>query len=259
MTDVSIIGCGNMGSALIRGLADSDAHRVTAIDVDSDALAAVEAYSDWTTEDIDAAAESDVVIIAVKPDVVGAILDELELSPDHTLVTFAAGVSTDFVAGRTPATVVRVMPNLAAATGNMAAAVTRDTVTDEVREILAAVGEFAEIDESRMDIATAVNGSGPAFVYYLIQGMKQAGIEGGLDPEQAETLAAQTFKGAAETALRSEDSLDDMIDAVCSPNGTTIEGMELLWDSDVHEELGAAVAAAEERSGELAEEATEDA
>ncbi len=253
MTDVSIIGCGHMGSALIRGLSTSDAHRVTAIDVDPDALAAVEEYSDWTTHDIAAAAESDVVIIAVKPDVVGTILDELELSPEHTLVTFAAGVSTDFVAGRTPATVVRVMPNLAAETRNMAAAVTEDTVTDEVLGILDAVGEYAEIDEAQMDIATAVNGSGPAFVYYLIQGMKQAGIDGGLDPEQAETLATQTFRGAAEMALQSDDDLDDMIDAVCSPNGTTIEGMEVLWDSNVQAEISEAVAAAEERSRELAE------
>jgi len=148
--------------------------------------------------------------------------------------------------------VVRVMPNLAAETRDMAAAAT-GAVDDAVRTILADVGEFVEVEESRMDVATAVNGSGPAFVFYLIQAMRDAGVDAGLDEEQAETLAAQTFKGAAETVLRSERSIEDLIDAVCSPNGTTIEGMEVLWDSEADGAVADAVAAAEERSRELAD------
>jgi len=143
------------------------------------------------------------------------------------------------------------MPNLNAETRNMAAAVT-GAVDDTVRALLDEVGEYAEIQESEMDIATAVNGSGPAFVFYLIGAMQQAGVDGGLSDEQAKTLAAQTFKGAAETVLRSEQSIDELIDAVCSEGGTTIEGMELLWDSDVEENVAAAVGAAEERSREMA-------
>nr|WP_324254868.1 pyrroline-5-carboxylate reductase [Halapricum desulfuricans] len=253
MVDVSVIGCGNMGSALVKGFARSGQHRVTAIDADPDALEAVEAYSTTTTTDLAAAGESDVVVLAVKPDVVATVLDELELSTDQTLVTVAAGVSRSFVADHTDATVVRVMPNLAAETGDMAAAVTRDGLSEDVRELLETVGEYAVIDEALMDISTAVNGSGPAFVFYLIGAMKEAGIEGGLEPEQAETLAAQTFKGAAETVLRDERSVDELIDAVCSPNGTTIEGMEVLWDSDVEDRIVEAVGAAERRSAEIAE------
>ena len=109
-----------------------------------------------------------------------------------------------------------------------------------------------------MDISTAVNGSGPAFVFYLIDAMKEAGIEGGLDPEQAETLAAQTFKGAAETVLRDDRSVEELIDAVCSPGGTTIEGMDVLWDSDVEAKVIEAVLAAERRSEEIAEEFHDD-
>jgi pyrroline-5-carboxylate reductase len=146
------------------------------------------------------------------------------------------------------------MPNLAAETGDMAAAATEEGIDDDVRELLSAVGEFVEIDEGLMDISTAVNGSGPAFVFYLIDAMKEAGVEGGLDPEQAETLAAQTFKGAAETVLRDERTVDELIDGVGSPNGTTIEGMEVLWDSDADAAVIEAVAAAEERSRELAED-----
>ena len=247
MTRVSVVGCGNMGGAFLKGLAGVGAHHLTAIDLDPDALEAVEEAATETTDDIAAAKEAEVVIVAVKPDVVGAILDDLDLSADQTLVTLAAGVSREFVADRTDASVVRIMPNLAAETGNMAAAATEESLTDEVRELLDDVGE------SLMDIATAVNGSGPAFVFYLIDAMKQAGIEGGLEPGQAETLAAQTFKGAAETVLRDDRSVDELIDAVCSPNGTTIEGMEVLWDSDADEAVIDAVAAAEERSREIAE------
>ena len=82
--------------------------------------------------------------------------------------------------------------------------------------------------------------------------MKEAGVEDGMDADAAEVLAAQTFVGAAEIVLRSDEDIDDLIDAVCSPNGTTIEGMEILWNSDVAEVFGDAVLAAAERSRELA-------
>jgi pyrroline-5-carboxylate reductase len=84
--------------------------------------------------------------------------------------------------------------------------------------------------------------------------MTEGAVAEGMDSADAETLAAQTVKGAAETVLRSDRSVDDLIDAVCSPNGTTIEGMEVLWDSDFAEAMGAALAAATRRSRELAAE-----
>jgi pyrroline-5-carboxylate reductase len=253
MTRVSVIGCGNMGGALLRGLARTGSYHLTAIDLDPDALAAVEDAADETTDDVAAARDADIVVLAVKPDVAEHVLADLDLRADQQLVTLAAGLPREFVAERTPATVVRIMPNLAAETGNMAAAATNDGLTDEVRAMLDDAGEFVEVDESLMHISTAVNGSGPAFAFYLIDAMKQAGIDGGLDPEQAETLAAQTFKGAAETVLRDDRSVDELIDAVCSPNGTTIEGMKVLWDSDADQAVIDAVAAAEKRSRELAE------
>ena len=252
MTRVSVIGCGNMGGAFLKGLARSGRHHLTAIDLDPEARVAVEPYADETTADTAAATTAEVVVLAVKPDIVAAVLEDLSLSTDHTLVTLAAGVARDFVAARTDANVVRVMPNLAAETGTMAAAVTTTGLTDEVRTLLDELGEFAEIDEAQMDIATAVNGSGPAFAFYLIDAVKQAGIDGGLAPEAAERLAAQTFKGAAETVLRDDRSVDELIDAVCSPNGTTIEGMRVLWDSDADADVAAAVGAAERRSREIA-------
>ncbi len=253
MVHVSVIGVGNMGGAFVTGLSREGSHTVTAIDADPDALSAIEPHTEETTTDLDAARETDVVVLAVKPGAVDAVLADLDLRAEQTLLTFAAGVGREHVDEQTDATVVRAMPNLAAETGDMAAAVTPNA-TDEIRALLDAVGEFVEIEESLFDTATAVNGSGPAFVFYLIDAMKQRGIDDGLDPRDAEVLAAQTFRGAAETVLRDERSVDELIDAVCSPNGTTIEGMKMLWDSDVQAEFGAAVGAAKRRSEELAAE-----
>jgi pyrroline-5-carboxylate reductase (EC 1.5.1.2) len=250
MTHLSVVGCGNMGGALLQGLAESGDHRLVGCDIDPDARASVADYCE-PTDDLAVAAEADYVVLAIKPDSVADLLPALDLDSDQTLISIAAGVSTDYLADLTDAEIVRLMPNLNAETRNMAAAVT-GAVDDTVRALLDEVGEYAEIQESEMDIATAVNGSGPAFVFYLIGAMQQAGVDGGLSDEQAKTLAAQTFKGAAETVLRSEQSIDELIDAVCSEGGTTIEGMELLWDSDVEENVAAAVAAAEERSREMA-------
>jgi pyrroline-5-carboxylate reductase len=252
MAHVSVIGVGNMGGAFVTGLARDGTHTVTAIDADPDAIAAVEPHADATTTDLATARESEVVVLTVKPDVVDAVMADLDLRPGQTLLTFAAGVSREYVDERTDATVVRAMPNLAAETGDTAAAVTPNA-TDEARTLLSAVGEFVEVDESLLDTATAVNGSGPAFVFYLVGAMKQAAVDGGFEPDQAEVLAAQTFRGAAETVLSDDRSVDELIDAVCSPDGTTIEGMEVLWDSDVEEEVAAAVEAAQRRSAEISE------
>jgi pyrroline-5-carboxylate reductase len=259
--NVSVIGCGNMGGALVRGLADAGGHRVTACDLDEAARDAVAPYCEATTADVDEASEATVVVLAVKPSAVGGVLDALSLDADQTLVTFAAGVPTDLVAPRTAAGVVRVMPNLAAEFRAAAAAVAPAADADaedlaRARALLEDVGVAVEVDESLMDAATALNGSGPAFVFYLVGAMADAAVAEGMAADDAERLAAQTFKGAAETVLRSDRSVDDLIDAVCSPNGTTVEGMEVLWDSTADEDVAAALAAAAARSRELAEEAS---
>ena len=145
------------------------------------------------------------------------------------------------------------MPNLAAEYGEMGGAVTPEP-TGDVAAVLSDLGTVVTIEEQQMDLATAINGSGPAFVFYLIGAMAEAGVEGGLDRESAQALAAQTFKGAAEIVQQSDESVEDLIDAVATEGGTTIEGMEVLWDSDVADVLGEAVAATEERSAEITRE-----
>jgi len=258
MTTVTVVGCGNMGSAIVKGLARAGNHEVSAADPDADALEAVEPYAAVTATDATEVTDTDIVFVAVKPHLVGDVVDSLALSPDQTLVTIAAGVPVEFVAERTDATVVRIMPNLAAETGDMAAAVTWDEPDTDLAAVLDDLGAFVEIDEDLMDVATALNGSGPAFVFYLLQAMKEGAVAEGLTAEAAETLAVQTFVGAAETVRHDDRSLEALIDAVCSPNGTTIEGMEVLWDSDADEAVADALAAAAERSAELAQESSDD-
>ena len=252
MVEVSVVGCGHLGSAVIRGLAQSGEHTITACDLDEDALAAVESDVERTTTDVNQATSAPVVILAVRPQTVSPVLDDLEMDQDQTLLSFAAAVPTDFIEDRTGTTVIRGMPNLAVENGLTAAAVTADG-DETVQAVLDDLGKYVVVDESLMDISTALNGSGPAFVFYLIKELAAAGVERGFDEDDAALLAAQTVKGAAEIALQSDESLDDLIDAVTSEGGTTIEGMEVLWESDVDDVLERTVRAAEERSLEIAE------
>lgn len=243
-----------MGSALVRGLAATGEHTITACDADPEALEPVAAHADRTTTSLETAADADVIFLVVKPDHVGEVLSDLDLENGQTLVSFAAAVSTDYIEARTDATVERVMPNLAAENGNVAAAIASPVEDDTVRTMLSDLGTVVEVDESHMDLATAVNGSGPAFVFYFIQAMKRAAMDGGMSDTAAESLVAQTFKGAAETVLESDRSVDELIDAVCSPNGTTIEGMRVLRDSDVEEVIAETIAVTEDRAEEIRSE-----
>jgi pyrroline-5-carboxylate reductase len=253
MDEVSVIGCGNMGRSLITGLARDGGFHVTGYDIDPEALAAVEGMC-HPTDDLTVAATAPTVVLAVKPTIVPIVLGELELGATQTLMTIAAGVERAYVQAHTPATVVRVMPNLAAEYGEMAAAVSWDAPDAGVQAILEAVGSYVEIDEALMDVATALNGSGPAFVYYLIEAMAARASAAGMDPTDARVLATQTFKGAASTVAAADAPIESLIDAVCSPQGTTIEGMAVLRESTVAAELGDALDAAARRSAELAAE-----
>jgi len=251
---VTVIGCGNLGSAVVEGLVNKG-YDVVACDKDEEAL---DALSDGVMKEKDAgkAVEgSELVVVAVKPEVVGPVLGSFDADDGQVVASFAAAVSLGYVRERTDGRAVRVMPNLAGEYNEMTGAVCADDgVPDEVARVLDDLGSYVEVDEELMDIATAVNGSGPAFVFYAMKAMRDAGVEGGLDEEDAGTLIAQTFRGAAAIVQNDERSLDELIDAVCSPGGTTVEGMEVLRESDAGRPFADAVGAAERRSVEITEE-----
>ena len=251
---VTVIGCGNLGSAVVEGLVN-EGHDVVACDKDEEALAALSDDVEKMDDSSEAVEDADLIVIAVKPDVVGPVLGSFAADEDQVVASFAAAVSLGYVRERTDARAVRVMPNLAGEYNEMAAAVCPEgDVPDVVARALDDLGSYVEVDEELMDIATAVNGSGPAFVFYAMKAMRDAGVEGGLDEDDAGTLVAQTFRGAAAIVQNDERSLDELIDAVCSPGGTTIEGMEVLRDADAGGPFADAVRAAERRSEEITEE-----
>lgn len=256
----AIIGCGNLGESFIRGLIKSEAFEpedIIASDLDTDKLEKVGVMGvDITDDNKEAAAESEILFLAVKPNIVGKVLENLGLSNEKLLVSLAAGVSASYLQKHTEARVIRVMPNICGSFAEMASGYTpgeNATKEDEelVENILSKMGRTLKVSEDLMDIITGLSGSGPAFVFLIIKALKEAGIEGGLNEEDAKILAAQTVKGSAELVLNSNKNLDKLIDMVCSPKGTTIEGVKVLEDKEVLKSLKKAVKASQKRSEEL--------
>lgn len=199
----------------------------------------------------------DVIFIAVKPDVVGDVLGEIrEFSGGKLLVSVAAGVSAKFVEGRTDARVIRAMPNICCLVGEMASCFSLGTKASKedrklIEKLLGGLGETMEVKEEMMDAITGLSGSGPAYFYLVIKALQEAGVELGLPEDVALRLAAQTAKGAGEMALRSGRGLDELTRMVCSPKGTTVEGLKVLEGRRAFEAFKDAVKAAAKRSKEL--------
>ncbi|MCD6248104.1 MAG: pyrroline-5-carboxylate reductase [Hadesarchaea archaeon] len=256
---IGFIGCGNLGSSMIRGLLDARVARaedLIAMDVDAGKLEGLRKLGVKATTDYGDILGADVILIAVKPDLVARILDELNLSEDKLLISVAAGVSIETLERHTRARVVRVMPNICCRVAEMASAFAlgnRVKPEDEevVRRLLGSLGLALKVDEGTMNAVTGLSGSGPAYIFLLIQSLMEAGIELGLSKEEAFKLAAQTVKGSGEMALRSGADLKELIDMVSSPKGTTVEGMKVLRDSGVPEAFKKAVKAAARRAEEL--------
>lgn len=257
---IGVIGCGNLGTSLIKGFLESGKAKPEEIigsDPDEKKLKELEGLGiKITTDNGEAIEESDVTLIAVKPSLVDEVLSELEASRKKLIVSVAAGISTDFLEKHTDARVIRVMPNICGRVGEMASCYTLGssaTRDDEeiVRGLLSDLGVTFKIDEELMDVATGLSGSGPAFVFLMIQGLRDAGVELGLSEEVALKLAAQTVKGSGEMTLDSGESLEELINMVSSPKGTTIEGVKVLKDQKTRQAFKEAVHAAVKRSKEL--------
>ena len=258
---VGIIGCGNLGSSLIKGLLNVEALRseeIMASDLREEKLSEFKKLGTATTTDNKKLVKlCETIFIAVKPDVVESVLNETrEFSENKLFVSVAAGVSTKFIEARTKARVVRAMPNLCGAVGEMASCFSpgsRASREDEelVQNLLGSVGLTFKIDEKLMDAVTGLSGSGPAYFYFIMQALQEAGVELGISSEVALKLAAQTAKGAGETILRGEKTPQELTKQVCTPKGTTIEGLKVLEKRKVADALKDAVKAAARRAKEL--------
>ncbi len=259
------IGCGKMATALIRGMVrdGQPAESISASDTHAATRAALVSetgiHSYQTNAEV--VANSDVVVLAVKPQVMAEVLAELrpELTADHLVVSIAAGVTLKTLARGLgdDRRIVRVMPNTPAVVGEGAAGYCLGPGTlpgDEqtVRGCLEAVGRAFRVAEPLLDAVTAVSGSGPAFVCLMIESLSDGGVNVGLPRELATTLAAQTVLGAAKMVLETGMHPGALKDQVASPAGTTIAGLQVLERGGVRGALFDAVEAAYLRSVELA-------
>lgn len=265
---VTLVGTGVMGEAVLGSLVQAvGAGRVTITDGREDHGRAVARRHGvrWAAGNAEAGAGSDVVVLAVKPkDVAGVCRDLTEtLAPGALVVSVAAGITTAYLADRLPTgtRVVRVMPNTPATIGRGIAALSAggaatETDLDVVADLLAGTGETVRVPEDQQDVVTAVSGSGPAYVFYLLEAMRDAGVAGGLDAELALRLARHTVAGAAELALASDDDPVVLRERVTSPGGTTLAAITELDERGVRDAVGHAARKAWELAAELGRSTT---
>lgn len=262
---IAIIGAGAMGGALARGLVSSRAAQADAImvsDVHPDRLDALrQSAGVLTTQDNAAAAKwADVVVLAVKPQTVPTVLQVIGpiLTARQLLISIAAGVrvGTLEAALAQPVPVVRAMPNTPAQVGLGACAYCRGTNADEehlewAAEVFRSVGIAMEVEERMMDAVTALSGSGPAYVYLVIEALVDGGVNVGLPRDIAHQLAAQTVLGAAQMVIATGLHPARLKDMVATPSGTTIRALASLEQSGLRAALIDAVERAARRSAEL--------
>ncbi|MCL4746301.1 MAG: pyrroline-5-carboxylate reductase [Burkholderiaceae bacterium] len=264
---ITFVGGGNMAGALIGGLIASGEQASTIAVVEPRPEAAAAIAANFGVAAFGAAAPEaftgEVVVIAVKPQVMREVAREIAPHVSHQLViSVAAGIRTADLArwlGEHPR-VVRTMPNTPALIGaGVTALAAQPSLAqadrDTVESILRAVGQTLWVDDdSALDAVTAVSGSGPAYVFYVMEAIHAAARAMGLTEAQARTLTLATFEGAAQLALRSTDSPATLRERVTSPNGTTAAAIAVLELRDVGSAIAAAVEAARRRSVELGEQ-----
>jgi pyrroline-5-carboxylate reductase len=270
MLTIGLIGCGKMGGALLRGIhhaLTSSAEPHAFLLCDAFTAAAESLRSSLSSADIrivsasDTALHSDLVLLAVKPQDMPPLCAELATVPGSRLfLSIAAGISLESLQTwlGTAQRVIRAMPNTPALVSQGAAAFSRGTAATDAdaalaTRLLGSIGLVREVPEKLLDAVTGLSGSGPAFVYTVIEALADAGVLMGLPRETALTLAAQTVRGAAAMIVETGKHPAVLRDEVTSPGGTTIAGLEQLELHGLRAALQQAVRAAAERSRELGE------
>jgi pyrroline-5-carboxylate reductase len=262
---IGFIGGGKMAEALAKGIINarlSSVDKIIASDVDKKRCQILEKDTGikTTQENKKITSESDIIILAVKPNIIGSILKELrnDITPKHLVVSIAAGIPLDFIesALNKGCRVVRVMPNTPCLVGETAAgyALGKAATQDDgelVGEILNAVGKSYLLEEKHLDAVTGLSGSGPAFVYTVIEALSDGGVKMGLPRDISTKLAAQTVFGSAKMVLESGMHTGELRDFVTSPGGTTIAGLHALEKGSIRNALIDAVETATKKSKRL--------
>ena len=266
--NISFIGGGNMAQALIGGLISRGlpTTRITVSDPVEQVRALLAEKEINVTDDNSAAIQdADIVVFAVKPQVLAQVLQPLKgLVNDKLIISIVAGAEIATLASLLgTARIVRVMPNTPAlvqtgAHGLYAHEDVENSDRDLASQVLASTGLTIWVNsEARIDAVTAVSGSGPAYFFYMMESMIRAGKNLGLDEKVATALTLQTALGAAQMAITSSNTPAELRKNVTSPNGTTQAALEVFDRAQISQNIQAALAAAQKRSQELAQELSE--
>ncbi len=262
---LAVLGTGKLGGILLRAYLKQGLFKlqnVTATVKHSEKAAklAKEMGIATSTENRSAVRGADIVLLGVKPQVIGDVLQEIsgELNPDALVISVAASVPTSYIEQRlgAKAAVVRVMPNTCSTVNCGMAGICRGASATEqhveiARAMFDAVGRTVVVDEKNMDAVTGLSASGPAFAYIILESLAEAGVKVGLARDVATLLAAQTMKGAASVVLETGDHPALLKDAVTTPAGCTIDGILELEEGKLRVTLIKAVVKATQRAGEL--------
>ena len=262
---VGFLGAGNMGEAMIRGMLQAGlvpAGSIAASDAQRERLAHVAGQYGirGVAGNVDLVRESDVIVLAVKPQIMAAVLGEIAPAVDaqKLLISIAAGVPTGTIRAQLGRTVrlIRVMPNTPALVLEGVTAIARaDGLAagdlETAQELFGAVGKVVLLEEDALDAVTGLSGSGPAYIAIVIESLADGGVKMGLDRATAMTLAAQTVLGSAKLILETGAHPGQLKDMVSSPGGTTIAGIAALEEGGVRRTFISAVERATLRSREL--------
>jgi pyrroline-5-carboxylate reductase len=266
---VAFLGAGNMGEAIIKGLLQTGlvpAASISATDVRADRLQqlARQYGIQPAAANRELVAAADVVILAVKPQIMHTVLQEVAGAVDRgkLLISVAAGVPVAALRGGLgkPARVIRVMPNTPALVLEGVTAIARADGLESgdlelAQELFGAVGRVVVLEEDALDAVTGLSGSGPAYVAIVIESLADGGVKMGLDRATAMTLAAQTVLGSARLLIETGTHPGQLKDMVSSPGGTTIAGIAALEEGGIRRTLIGAVERATQRSRELGKRA----
>ncbi|MEZ4601478.1 MAG: pyrroline-5-carboxylate reductase [Syntrophotaleaceae bacterium] len=265
ISKIGFLGGGNMGEALIKGLTREGVvpaeNILVAEPVESRRNVLKEKYGVRTESEASAVVgRCDLVVLAIKPQIVGQVLPQVAnvFNDAKLLISIAAGVTTEILEKHFSGSprIVRAMPNTPALVAGGATALCPGRFAspddlDAARRLFEPVGMVRVVAEEQMDAVTGLSGSGPAYVYTVIEAMAAGGILEGLPQDAALALAAQTVLGAARMVIESGEHPAVLRDKVCSPGGTTIAGMKALEENGLRSALMSAVSNAARRSREL--------
>ncbi len=261
--NIGFIGSGKMGGALIKGIISKNFNRkqIFVSDPAEGKRVAEEFGINLTGSNSELVSNVDVVIIAVKPNRIFDVLDEISqaVNDEKLIISIAAGIKLEGIKVhlKNNGRLIRVMPNICALVGQSASCIfcgPKTTADDREAAValLSLVGRTAIInDESLMDTVTGLSGSGPAYIFAAIEALADGAVKMGLDRQNATLLAAQTVTGAAQMVLETKIHPEQLKDMVTSPGGTTIYGLSVLEQRGFRSALIDAVAAATERSRDL--------